>query len=72
MIKKKTIATFKNGGYEGVYDWSGGIPLAAGKVITVLHNSQKLVYRLTRKETTLEDSGENQNVTTQYFLELTD
>jgi len=71
MIKKTTTATFKDGAYKGIYDWSGGIPLTAGEVITVLHNSQKLVYKLTGKKTTLEDSGQDQNVRTEYFLELT-
>ena len=70
MIKKTTTATFTDGNYKGVYDWSGGIPLTVGEIITVIHNAQKLVYKLTNKETTLEDFGEDQNVKTEYFLEL--
>ena len=69
MIKKTIIATFKNGNYQGVYDWSGGIPLTAGEEVTVLHNSEELVYRLTNKKTTLEDTGEDQAVKTEYYLE---
>lgn len=70
MIKKTTTATFKNGDYQGVYDWSGGIPLTVGETVTVMRNSQKHIYKLTNKETTLEDFGEDQDVKTEYYLEL--
>jgi hypothetical protein len=70
MIKKTTIATFKDGDYKGVYDWSGGIPLAVDEIITVVYNSRKLTYKLTEKETTLEDFGEDQSVKTEYSFEL--
>lgn len=70
MIKKTTTATFKDGNYKGVYDWSGGIPLSVGEKVKVLHNGIELTYKLTAKETTLEDHGEDQSVKTEYFLEL--
>ncbi len=70
MIKKTTIATFKNGAYKGVYDWSGGIPLSVGEIVAVVRNSQKFLYKLIDKQTTLEDLGDDQNVTTEYYLEL--
>lgn len=66
------MATFKDGNYKGVYDWSGGIPLTVGELVTVVQKQEKYVYRLTDKKTTLEDSGEHQNVKTEYYLELFD
>jgi hypothetical protein len=70
MIRKTTSAAFKDGDYKGVYDWSGGIPLAVGETVTVIRNSHKYVYKLAGKETTLEDFGEDQSVKTEYYLEL--
>lgn len=68
MIKKTTIATFRDGGYKGVYDWSGGIPLAVGETVTIIQNNQTLVYRVEDKQTRIEDGGEDQVVTIEYYL----
>ena len=70
MIKKVTTATFQDGGYKGVYDWSGGIPLTIGEIVTVVKDSQHFAYRLIDKKTTLEDFGEDQKVKTEYYLSL--
>lgn len=69
MIKKTTIATFRDGDYFGEYDWSGGIPLSLGEIITVIHNKREILYKLADKKTKLEDLGEDQKVTIEYFLE---
>jgi hypothetical protein len=70
MIKKTTIATFRNGEYKGEYDWTGGIPLSNDELITVAVNGNEYVYRLTQKETRLDDNGEDQDVQTKYYFEL--
>lgn len=71
MIKKTTIATFKDGAYAGEYDWQGGIPLSVGETITVaVAGAAKLEYLLTGKDTSLEDDGRDQLVTTRYEFEL--
>jgi hypothetical protein len=68
MIKKTTTATFQDGDYKGVYDWSGGIPLAVGEIITIARNSKSLIYKCIDKKIMLEDLGENQNVRIEYYL----
>jgi len=71
MIKKTTIATFKDGSYAGEYDWQGGIPLSVDETITVtVGKTEKLSYRLVDKETSLADDGQDQVVTTSYSFEL--
>lgn len=70
MIKKTTRATFTNGGYKGEYDWKGGIPLGIGEKITIMRGAETLVYQVTDKKTTLNEDGDTQQVTTEYFLEL--
>jgi hypothetical protein len=50
MIKKTTIATFKNGDYAGQYDWRGGIPLTVGETISITQpNAARLEYKLVDK-----------------------
>jgi len=71
MIKKATTAIFQDGNYKGTYDWSGGIPLTIGEVITVIYNSKHLAYKLIDKKTILEDFGKDQNVKIEYYFELT-
>lgn len=70
MISKTTVATFTDGGYKGIYDWSGGIPLALGETMTVIKDNEKLVYVVVRKNTTLEGLGTDQSVITEYNLDL--
>lgn len=70
MIKKTTVATFKDGDYAGEYDWSGGIPLSVNETISVKRKDLELIYTLIDKKTTLEDLGDDQIVKTEYFLEL--
>lgn len=70
MIKKTTVATFKDGDYAGEYDWSGGIPLSVNETISVKRKNLELIYTLIDKKTTLEDLGDDQIVKTEYFLEL--
>ncbi len=72
MIKKTTIATFKDGDYAGEYDWSGGIPLSVSETVYVKRKGQELIYKLVDKKTTLEDLGDDQIVRTEYFLEQTE
>lgn len=70
MIKKTTIASFKDGDYKGRYDWQGGIPLTVGEIIEVELKKRKLTYTLTNKTTKLiVDNGE-QLVTVNYQFEL--
>lgn len=73
MIKKTTIATFEDGNYTGEYDWKGGIPLSVGETITItVNNSDKLVYELITKETSLVDDGQDQEVTISYGFKLSE
>lgn len=71
MIKKVTLATFNNGDYAGVYDWTGGIPLTVGEEITIVLKSHKiLTYILNGKQTTLTDDGQDQKVVTKYSFDI--
>jgi len=69
MIKKATIATFNDGDYAGDYDWTGGIPLSVGEVITIVTNGHELIYVLVTKQTTLIDDGKDQEVVTTYSFD---
>lgn len=71
MIKKTTIATFKDGEYAGEYDWQGGIPLSVGERITVSLDGQQLSYKLVDKTTDLTVGDDEQLVVTHYWLKLT-
>src|SRR3990167_8920973 len=53
MIKKTTLATFKDGTYKGEYDWTGGIPLSQGELITIVVGQSELQYKLVSKTTRL-------------------
>jgi len=70
MIKKTTLATFKDGTYKGEYDWTGGIPLSQGELITIVVGQSELQYKLVSKTTRLVDDGTDQNVETRYYFEL--
>lgn len=61
---------FKDGPYAGEYDWQGGIPLSVDEIIMVTIKMEKLSYKLTHKETALEDNGQDQVVTTSYIFML--
>lgn len=72
MIKKTTIAVFRNGDYAGEYDWTGGIPLSVNEEITVLIGTdKKMKYKLVDKHTTLVDNADDQEVIINYFFEAT-
>lgn len=71
MIKKTTIATFKDGDYAGEYDWQGGIPLSIGEVMDVSLNDVQLRYKLVDKTTKLTVKNDEQLVVTHYWFELT-
>jgi len=69
MIKKTTTATFKDGNYAGEYDWQGGIPLSVGEIIKVTVNGEEMTYKLTEKTTSLDVTGQDQFVITNYSFE---
>lgn len=47
VIKKTTTAIFRDGAYQGDYDWQRGIPLSETEVIAVeLHDGHKLRYEV--------------------------
>ena len=68
MIKKTTIAVFKDGDYKGEYDWKGGMPLSEGEVLVVhLKNPDRSIsYVLDKKTIELVDDGEDQLVKVEY------
>jgi len=71
MIKKTTIAKFKNGDYAGEYDWKGGIPLSVGEVMSVnLSSGTQLQYKLVDKIITLTENEDDQDVQVKYYFEL--
>ena len=70
MIKKTTLATFKDGKYVGEYDWQGGIPLSVGETVNVSLDGEKLVYKLIDKSTDLIVGDDEQIVETRYYFEL--
>jgi len=72
MIKKTTTATFRDGAYQGTYDWEGGIPLSRGEVIKVTIDASQLAYRLVKKDVALEVDGQSQSVAITYEFELAD
>jgi hypothetical protein len=69
MIKKTTLATFRDGDYAGEYDWQGGIPLTIGETIDIKTEITMTTYKLVDKSTTLEASHDEQLVTTKYWFE---
>jgi hypothetical protein len=69
MIKKTTVATFRDGGYAGEYDWQGGIPLSIGEKIDISTGGTIIHYKLVNKSTTLEVLADEQIVTTRYWFE---
>ncbi len=70
MIRKNTLAIFYGGDYAGEYDWEGGVPLTVGENITVTLNDKSTDYNLKDKQTTLTDSGVNQEVLIKYYFEV--
>jgi len=62
MIKKNTKAVYIDGGYQGEYDWQGGIPLSVGETMTVTIDNQDLVYELTDKKVCLDAESDDQIV----------
>jgi hypothetical protein len=71
MIKKTTIATFRDGDYAGEYDWQGGIPLSVNEIVDVSLNAKQLRYKLVDKATSLTVTDDEQLVVTHYWFELT-
>lgn len=69
MIKKTTVATFRDGSYAGEYDWQGGIPLSIGEIIEVNNQGVTIHYKLVDKSTLLDAGTEEQIVTTRYWFE---
>ncbi len=69
MIKKQTIASFKDGNYAGDHDWKGGIPLSINEEITVTVGGEDLIYKLVDKEISMVDDGEDQEVVVKYYFE---
>jgi hypothetical protein len=71
MIKKTTKAIFSSGGYEGTYDWEGGIPLSKGDIVTVTTSSnEKIDYCMSNKKVALVDKGADQFVHIEYLFEI--
>ncbi len=70
MIKKNTLAVFKDGDYKGEYDWTGGIPLTKDELVIVTKDGSEMVYKLVNKTTHLTDSGEDQDVQIKYYFVL--
>lgn len=70
MIKKTTKAIFRDGSYEGEYDWAGGIPLSEREIVTVTtSNNKQIDYTLVKKTVNLKDEGENQFVHVEYVFD---
>lgn len=70
MIKKNTKVVFRNGDFQGEYDWKGGIPLSVGEEMSVEVNGKNLVYKLSEKKVTCKSDGEDQVVDVFYALDL--
>ena len=66
MIKKNTKAIFLDGGFEGEYDWKGGIPLSEGEIMAVKINGKLIQYKLVKKEVSCNVETEDQIVLVVY------
>jgi len=69
MIKKTTIAVFKEEGVERKEELTGGIPLSVGEEMSVTNNNKTITWRVVDKKVEYINKGENQLVQVTYIFE---
>jgi len=69
MIKKTTIAVFKEEGVERKEELTGGIPLSVGEEMSVTNNNKTITWRVVDKKVEYINKGEDQLVQVTYIFE---
>ncbi len=69
MIKKTTIAVFKEEGVERKEELIGGIPLSVGEEMSITDDNQTVIWRVVDKKVEYINKGEDQLVQVTYIFE---